>query len=373
MEKRLKDKYFCLLKDVCLMETPSGNVENINKLVDFLESFARENGYETERFPFETSGDFLLIKSSENSTEKPVLMMAHMDTVHPVGAFGKEIVTYEGNRMYGPGVMDCKGGIATAFCVMECLKNSVKRPIYLLLTSDEEVSGRFSREKGYEIIMDTAKKSVAVLNMEPGIYDGVTVGRKGILKMRVEITGIPAHAGSAYFNGASAIREAAHAILEIEGMSEIDGLTYNCGIIRGGYSANVVPGECMMEVDIRVRTEEEMEFAENKMYEIAQNSVIKNTKRKVSVITKRPPMKVTDENLDLFKKWNESAKRIGLPEFKTTIRGGGSDAAYTVLAGVPTLCSCGTVGFNEHTKKEYLDLSSFEDRVSLLCELIKNL
>ena len=373
MDKKLKDKYFGLLKDICLIETPSGNVENINKLVDFIEKFAFGNGYKTERFPFEKAGDFLLIKSGENYTEKPVLMMAHMDTVHPVGAFGKEIVTYDGDFIKGPGVMDCKGGIPTALCVMEQLSGVCKRPVWLLLTSDEEVTGRFSREDGYRIITDTAKKSVAVLNMEPGRYNEVTVGRKGILKMRLEIDGISAHAGNGYFDGASAIKEAAHAVIEIENMSQNDGITYNCGIIKGGHSANVVPDKCIIEVDIRVRTEEEMKSAEDKMCEIAKNCVIKNTKRKVSVIAKRPPMKVADENLELLKKWNISAKRLGFSEFKPLIRGGGSDAAYTVLAGVPTLCSCSTVGFNEHTINEKLDLSNFEDRVLLLCEVIKSI
>ncbi|MBO4432404.1 MAG: M20/M25/M40 family metallo-hydrolase, partial [Clostridia bacterium] len=339
MPDKLKEKYIALLHDICMIETPSGNAENINKLVDMLERFSAENGYETERFPFEKAGDFLLIKSKNGSTEKPVLLMAHMDTVHKVGAFGENTVTYDGDWMIAPGAMDCKGGIATGLCVMEMLKCNCKRPVYLFLTSDEEVSGRFSRPEGYEIMTDIAKSSVAVFNLEPGVRDKVTVGRKGILKMRVEITGVPAHAGNGYFEGASAIKEAAYAVLEIEGMSQKGGVTYNCGIIRGGSSANVVSAACSMEVDIRVSTTEEMEKAENLMYGLAKKCVVSGTERKVSVITKRPPMKVTEDNLKLLDKWNESAKTFGLPEFGQFVRGGGSDAAYTVLAGVPTLCS----------------------------------
>lgn len=368
-----REKYITLLRDICMLETPSGNKENINALVDLLERFAAEHGYHTRRYPFETAGDFLLIRSGENTSEKPILMMAHMDTVHKIGAFGKETVTCDGDWMTGPGVMDCKGGIATALCVMERLKDKGTRPVWLLLTSDEEVSGRFSGTAGYDVMREIAKQSAAVLNMEPGRYREVTVGRKGILKMRVEIEGLSAHAGNGYFDGASAIKEAAHMILEIEGLSRKDGITYNCGIIRGGFSANVVPDACMMEVDIRVRTMEEMATAENRMYELAKTHVVKNTKRHVSVITKRPPMKVTDANLKLLDIWNKSAESLGYPAFDPLIRGGGSDAAYTVLAGVPTLCSCGTVGFNEHTTNEKLDLSNFDDRVALLCKVIENI
>lgn len=373
MADKLKKKYIALLRDICLIETPSGNAENINKLVDMFERFSKENGYETERFPFEKSGDFLLVKTGEDTSLKPVLMMAHMDTVHKIGAFGNEVVRREGDWMTGPGVMDCKGGIATGFCVMEQIKNICKRPVWLLLTSDEEVSGRYSKAAGYDIMTDIAKKCAAVLNLEPGVRDKVTVGRKGILKMRAEITGVSGHAGNAYFEAASAIREAANMVLEIENMSKKGGVTYNCGIINGGTSANVIPDLCVMEVDIRVSTLDEMAEAEKLMYEAAKRCVVKNTKRKVSVITKRPPMKVTDANLKLLDIWNKSAKNLGLSEFSQLIRGGGSDAAYTVLAGVPTLCSCAAVGYNEHTLDEKLDLSTLCERAALLCEVIKNI
>ncbi|MBO4433184.1 MAG: M20/M25/M40 family metallo-hydrolase, partial [Clostridia bacterium] len=175
------------------------------------------------------------------------------------------------------------------------------------------------------------------------------------------------------FEAASAIREAANMVLEIENMSKKGGVTYNCGIINGGTSANVIPDLCVMEVDIRVSTLDEMAEAEKLMYEAAKRCVVKNTKRKVSVITKRPPMKVTDANLKLLDIWNKSAKNLGLSEFSQLIRGGGSDAAYTVLAGVPTLCSCAAVGYNEHTLDEKLDLSTLCERAALLCEVIKNI
>ena len=372
MSSGLKEKYIRLLEDICTIETPSGHVENINALVDKLDSFAGENGYQTERFPFENAGDFLLIKSGESSGKKPVLFMAHMDTVHQVGAFGKEAVTRDGDWMMGPGVMDCKGGIVTALWVMECLKNGCERPVYLLLTSDEEATGRFSGQKGYDIMTDIARNCVAVLNMEPGRYDEVTVGRKGILNMRADVTGVAGHAGNAYFDAASAIREAAHMVLEIEGMSQRGGVTYNCGIIGGGTAKNVISDACTMEIDIRVSNMDEMAQAEVKMYEVAKHCVDKNTKREVTVTSKRPPMKVTDDNLKLLKVWNRCAEKLGLPAFKQLIRGGGSDAAYTVLAGVPTLCSCAAVGFCEHTLSEKLDLSSFDDRIALLCEVIRN-
>ena len=365
----LKEKYVRLLEKLCLMETPSGNKKNIDLMVDVIENFAIDSGFATERFPFERAGDFLLIKLNPEREEKPVLLMAHMDTVHKVGAFGEPAVTIDGDVMHGPGVMDCKGGVVTGLCILEVLKYS-GRPINLLLTSDEEVNGLLSGEKGYEIIMNMAGESAAVFNLEPGKPGEVTVGRKGILHMSVSVTGVSAHAGNAYFSGASAIKEAAHAILEIEAMSEKDGITFNCGTVNGGTVSNTVPDYCEIAVDIRVSTMEEMQRAEDAMRAVCRHSVIENTKRSVSVVSRRPPMELAENNMRLFDIWNASARALGMAEFKAIKRGGGSDAAYATLVGVPTLCSCAMEGWGEHTLNETADLSTFADRVSLISETI---
>ena len=116
---------------------------------------------------------------------------------------------------------------------------------------------------------------------------------------------------------------------------------------------------------------EEMQKAEQTMYEFAQKSVVKNTRRTVKVLSKRPPMMVVDKNLQLLEKWNVAAKNLGMDEFKGIIKGGGSDAAYTVIAGTPTLCSCGPIGYGEHTHNEKVDLSTFGDLSELICDTIK--
>ena len=118
-------------------------------------------------------------------------------------------------------------------------------------------------------------------------------------------------------------------------------------------------------------SEEEMLKAEQTMYELAQKTVVENTHRTVSVLSKRPPMMVVDKNIQLLEKWNIAAKKLGMDEFKGIIKGGGSDAAYTVIAGTPTLCSCGMVGYGIHTLDEKVDLSTFDDIVELICNTIK--
>lgn len=371
VSEQTKKKYVDFLKDICNIETPSGDVDSINKLVDFIQVFAEGLGLETKRYMFSKSGDFLKVTLQGNPELKPVVFMAHMDTVHPVGSFGETPVLEDGDFLLGPGVMDCKGGIATGLLAMELMREKEnRRPVEFLMTSDEEVSGIYSGEEGFSLIKETAKNAAAVFNLEPGIHKGITVCRRGILQFRVSISGIAAHAGNGYFDGASAIKEAAHMILKIEGLSRKDGPTFNCGVISGGTVVNTVPDRCFFEIDVRVTDYEQMECCKNQIFAMAQQTVVKGTKREISLISQRPPMEKTEKNLWLLSKWNRAAEALGVQPFAEITRGGGSDAAYAVIAGTPTLCSCGTVGFDEHTKNERIDLSTMEQRVKLLFNTI---
>ncbi len=365
---QLKEKYIRFLEEICRIETPSGNVENINKMADVIEEFARALGFETQRYPFSASGDYLKITLPGDPVRKSVLMMAHMDTVHKVGSFGENSVVRDGDMLYGPGVSDCKGGIATGLLAMELMQAKEKhRSVVFLLTPDEEVSGSLSGETGISLIKETAANAAAVFNMEPGQPGCVTVGRKGILKFRVDVTGVSAHAGNGYFVGASAIKEAAHMILEIEGYSKEGGPTFNCGVISGGTTVNTIPEKCTFEVDVRVSDAAEAEKCRELVLKQEHTTVVKGTKRKVLLYAYRPPMEKAEKNFWLLSKWNASAASLGIKEYQGVTRGGGSDAAYSVLMGTPTLCSCATVGRFEHSRKETLDLSTMTERVKLIC------
>ena len=370
--KELTAKYIEFLRSICMIETPSTSKESIDEMVTVIENFALSHGYKTERFAFSKAGDFLLIKSNCDSNKRPVMLMAHMDTVHKKGVYGEQIVTIDGDTMVGPGVMDCKGGIANAFYVLEMLQDT-DIPVKVLLTSDEEVSGIYSGEVGFDIMKREAKTSLAVLNLESGAPKQLTVSRKGIVKMKMEISGVAGHAGNAYFDSASAIKEAAHAIIEIEAMSQRDGMTFNCGVIRGGTVPNTIPDKCEIEIDIRIMTLEDVDRVQTLMDDLCKKTVVPNTKRSVKVISCRPPMEENAKNLALLDVWNKCAKSRGLEEFKGIKKGGGSDAAYTVMVGAPTLCSCAIEGTGAHTLCEKADLSTLEERTCLICDTIKAL
>ncbi|MBQ7624973.1 MAG: M20/M25/M40 family metallo-hydrolase [Clostridia bacterium] len=371
---RLTPVYIEFLKKIVSIETPSEDKARLDKLVDYIDGFLKERGFQTERIPFERSGDFLRVRKGSGS-KKPVMFMAHMDTVHPVGNFGEKILWEEGSFLCGPGATDCKGGLATSLLVMEALSEdkSFDRSTVMLLTADEEISGRLSGERGFDLMRETAKESCALFNGEPGTPDGITVSRKGILRLKVEVKGRAAHAGNAYFKGASAIREAAHQIINVEGESREDGATFNCGLISGGKAANAVPDYCTFTVDIRGVTDKQLHDAHEKVLSHTKATTVPDTECTVSVLSRRPPMEDVPANRELLAVINEAARDMGVPEFKPIKRGGGSDAAYTVQVGTPTVCSCGPVGTFEHSTKERVDLSTFEPRAELIYRAAKKL
>ncbi len=354
------------LRDVIAIETPSENKGQIDKLVDCVKAFAEKRGFEAERIPFERSGDYLILRRGKGA-DKPVMFMAHMDTVHPTGSFGENTARVEGDIIYGPGASDCKGGIATSMMAMEALSETPgARPSLLLLTSDEEISCRLSGERGKGTITETAKTACAVFNGEPGWDDRFVTARKGVMGLKLTVRGIAAHAGNGYFDGASAVKEAAYKIIEIEDLSSKEGCTFNCSLLRGGSSGNSVPDFCEFSVDVRGLTEAALDGAFEAVKKTAAACRVPGTSCALEVQSRRPPMEETEGSLALLGKINEAAKGMGLSPYAPFLSSGGSDACYTVMAGVPTLCCCGPFGAYQHSTREYVDTSSLAQRAELL-------
>ena len=191
-------KYIKFWEDICNIETVSNDKEALDGLVDFVQEFALAEGFTVKRTPFEKCGDFLTIDMNEGA-EKGYIFLAHMDTVHVKGKFGYPPVKIEGNKMIGPGVIDCKGGIAVALLVMKSLKTlGYEKHLRLMLTSDEEVSNCLGGEKEIDFIVNTAAGFKGAFNCEVARDGEVVVSRKGILRVRIHITGKPSHSGIDY-------------------------------------------------------------------------------------------------------------------------------------------------------------------------------
>ena len=367
------DKYTYFLRDICAIETKSEDKPALDKLADFIEKFAKEEGFLVTRTPFERCGDFLTIDLNPGA-EKSAVLMAHMDTVHPKGTFGDCPVTIEGDRLIGPGATDCKGGIAVAMSMMKALKdNGYDKHVRLLLTSDEEVSNVLGGEKEQEFFREQTKGFRCVLNCEVAEENQVVVSRRGILRFRFDIQGVGGHSGVHYFNCKNPVVEAAHKILALESHSKEGSTTFSCNVISGGSAGNVIPDTCSFIVDIRVQHVADMEPARQWVQEVGQTSYLGGTTTTVTPLSVRPPMEKLPETMALFDGLLKVSRKYGLGELVAVESGGGADSAYTQMAGVPSICALGAVGALFHTNKEYALISSVHQRTKLLaaylCEM----
>ena len=367
----LFETYESLWERICAFETPSDNKAALDAQTRFIADFAESRGLRATETPFPKAGNCLTVETCAG--ERPqIALLAHLDTVHPVGAFGDPPVRRAGDILTGPGVIDCKGGACVALMTAEALMRAADPvpAVRVILTTDEEVGAFYSGEAGPAYIRDQARGAVAAFNCETGVEGALTVGRKGVLHLRVDVRGKAGHAGNDYFTAVSAVKEAAHKILAIEALSRPEGATFNCGVVSGGTKANVVPEECRFDVDVRAWTPAALDRAMEQVGEIVARAYIPGSAAEMRVVSCHSPMQHLPANDRLFEKVLAASRRYGLEEGRPIKRGGGSDSSYTVEAGVPTICSFGPTGTGGHTLQENGWIPSLRTRAMLLAASI---
>ena len=364
----LEPSFLDFWEDVCNIESPTGDKGGVDAVGNYFAAWAERRGFEVERFSQPVAGDVVIITMNPEAGGAPVALSGHMDTVHPVGTFGTPAVRREGKYIYGPGVVDCKGGIVAAAMAMQALQELgyTDRRVMLLLQSNEENSGYGGKATIWHIC-ERAKDAVAFLNLEGaneknGQFPNLaTVARKGILTITFAITGIEAHSSRCATDGASAIAEAAYKLLEMEKLKDADGLTCNCGIIKGGTVANTVPGYCEFKANIRFANAAQLQEVREYARRVAERVFIEGCRTEIRETGFRMAMEPTDKNLALLAKMNEIYAACGLPQLTAYHAKGGSDAAEATSTGLPCVDSIGTDGGRIHSPEEYARIASLAE------------
>jgi glutamate carboxypeptidase len=356
------------------IESPSYQGETVNRMADLVEDGMRTIGAEIERRPgWDGIGDTLIARTPWGGDEPGILVLSHLDTVHPLGTVdGVLPMSRDGDKVFGPGCYDMKGGAYLGYYAYRHLVRAGKTtplPITFLYAPDEEVGSHTSRD----LIEREARKAKYVLVAEPARDGGkVVTSRKGSADYALSITGRPAHAGANHDKGRSAIREMARQILDIEAMTDYGrGITTNVGVINGGTRSNVVPADCTAEVDLRfmdpIGAEEMCGRLENlKAYDPDVEMV-------VSGGINRPAFDKNDGITRLFEHAKGLAAEIGFELEECETSGGVSDGNFTAALGVPTLDGLGVDGNGAHTNHEHFYYSSLEPRAQLMIRLLETL
>jgi len=352
------------------IESPSDVKAAVDRLGAVLASRFEEIGGRIGVHPAEKFGNQLQVnfKASGLIEQKPVLLLGHMDTVYPIGTISKMPCRVAKGRVWGPGVLDMKSGIALALHVMEALvKWGLLRPVTLLLVSDEEVGSKSSRA----ITEELARRAAAVLVLEPayGLHGAVKTARKGVADYTIKVTGKAAHSGLDFKQGQSAVLELAKQICAIENLMDLKrGTTLNVGKISGGTRVNVVPAEATALLDLRVTSARDGVRVERRL--LGLKPFNRKCKVEVSGGFNRPPMERTAGVAGLYARAIQIAAELGL-NLKEAAVGGGSDGNFTAALGIPTLDGLGGVGEGAHAEHESVVIGELPRRAALLAGMIQ--
>ena len=364
MEKKLKKAFEFIGKeektmqklwfDLCRIESHSLDRDGINKAVEHLEKNLKSYGMTTKVFDYGCGGNSITAYFDNGSKELESIIIGHLDTVHKKGSFGEDIIKVdeENDMIYGPGVLDCKGGVVVGAFVARTLNHiGYDKVIKLAYSGDEEVGHQPTDGKGKEFFLEEAKGFKTAIDCETGFTDGrIVVGRKGAARFQIIIQGKGAHAGNEPENGVSAIKEAAYKILRIEEENDYNNTHYNVGIINGGTNVGSIPENCTLTIDVRYR----------KAADIKEILIFDS-------------MDETEKNKKLFEIVKETSEKLDLGVPYSCFLGGGSDAAYTVALGIPTICAMGVQGYENHTVRERAVISSLVERTKLIVASILSL
>jgi glutamate carboxypeptidase len=357
------------------IETPTEAPERVNRLVALVADGYRDLAAHVERVPGRDGrGDHLIARSTWGQDAPGILVLSHLDTVHPLGFIERLPFKIQGDSAFGPGIYDMKGGAYLAYHAFRRLcaegqgtGQGTPLGITHLYVSDEEIGSPTSRK----LIEQEGEKAKYVLVTEPARDGGkVVTGRKGVGRFEVFIRGVPAHAGSRPEDGRSAIRELANVIHTLEGLNDPKrGITVNVGVVKGGTRPNVIAEEAYAEVDLRAPSVAAADELVEKILSIKSKS--EGVNLTVTGELNRPPYEKGNAGAALFEHAKTLAAELGF-ELNDMFTGGGSDGNFTA-ANTATLDGLGVDGKGAHTHYEQLYISSIEPRARLLYRLFQTL
>jgi glutamate carboxypeptidase len=353
------------------IETPTERPDQVNRLAGVVAEGHTGLPVTVDRIPGRDGcGDHLVVKSNWGREKPGILVLSHLDTVHPMGFLERLPFKVEGDSAFGPGIYDMKGGAYLAHrAFRQVCADDGQAPLGItqLYVSDEEIGSPTSRS----LIEAEGHKAKYVLVTEPARDGGkVVTGRKGVARFEVFVKGIPAHAGSRPEDGRSAIRELGHIIAALEAMNDPQrGVSVNVGVVRGGTKPNVIAEDAYAEVDMRVPTIADADELVPRILNLKPR-----TEGVLVTVTgglNRPPYEKSNAGAALYEHAKSLAAEIGIDLIDMST-GGGSDGNFTAPF-TATLDGLGVDGKGAHTHYEQIYISSIVPRTRLLHRLFQTL
>ena len=363
-----------LLRQFVEMESPSTDKAAVDRFGESVAAVVRDFGAAVRFVPSRATGNHLRaeFRLAPHPQGRQILLLGHLDTVWELNTLARMPFRIRDGRAYGPGIFDMKAGIVMGLYALAALRQhgaAVNQKVVMLLNADEEIGSPSS----HAVTKREARRSAAALVLEPafGLKGALKTARKGTGEFEIRVLGRAAHAGLEPQKGVNAIVELARQLLRIESFADAKrGITFNCGMIRGGTRGNVVPEHAAATVDARVFRAGDQAVVEKKMRSLRPL----HRKAKVAVVGgfNRPPLERTAEVGALFDRARRLARPLGIRLSEASV-GGGSDGCFTSALGVPTLDGLGAVGDGAHAEHEQIVIDEVIRRTALLAHLIRDI
>ena len=357
-----------LIHQIVEIESPSYGINGSRAVVEWM---AREvekisADWRIERVFAENIGEHFLIRAFP-SEAKPILLLGHTDTVHPVGAKKRNPTRIEAGKFYGCGIFDMKANCVLMLEVLRAFAESnlrPARPLTILLSCDEEIGSITGRA----LVEREAAASEFCLVGEPSADGAVKTGRKGTGNYHLTARGVPAHAGLEPERGASAILEIARQIERIHQLNDSEtGTTANVCTINGGTTTNVIPENAVCSIDVRFTSIAEAKKIENTLKNL--KSYDERVALEITGEINRPPLERTAAVVNLYEKARRLALEFDYELFETQV-GGASDGNFVGALGIPVLDGLGVAGGGAHTSEEFILVADIPPRAALLAALL---
>ena len=359
-----------LTRKLVVCESPSDDKAAVDACAAVAVDEIRERGGRVRLHRQRQYGDVVEARfGAKKKGVKPVLLLGHLDTVWPVGTLQSMPCRVADGRLWGPGTLDMKAGVAMALTAVEMLSEAdlLQHEVVLLLNSDEEIGSPVSRP----ITERLAKESSAVFVLEPAQGLAYKTARKGNGNWRIDIRGLAAHAGVDFEKGASALRELSRVIETVSGWTDLKrGLTVSVGIAGGGSKTNVIPAEAFAEVDVRIAKIADGSKIERKFASLRAQD--RRCSLGIAGGINRPPMERTRGTVKLYQRARSLAAELGIV-LDEAATGGASDGNFTSALGIPTLDGMGAVGEGAHASHESIVVEHLAVRTALLAGMLAKL
>jgi glutamate carboxypeptidase len=389
--RRKQPELLDLTRQLVLCESPSDSKTAVDACMDLAAAHAKSLVARIKRHRQRDFGDVLELRFGPRNPAQRILLLGHLDTVWATGTLKTMPCriapdTQGHRRLWGPGTLDMKVGVAMAFTAIELLieaealtatrsKQPAGTEIILLLNSEEEVGSPVSRP----ITESLARECSAVYVLEPARVLAYKTARKGTGNWRLTVHGVASHAGVDFTRGRSAVLELARQLDRISAFTDLkSGLTVNAGVIGGGTKSNVIPAEAWAEIDVRIARASHGPRIERKF------AALKPTRGSGCTLSldggiNRPPMERTRGTVQLFRRAQALAAELGSDfdpithtQLEEASTGGASDGNFSSALGIPTLDGMGAIGEGAHATHESVLVDHLAPRTALLAALLSS-